>query len=441
MLETATLVEKKNEPWASSFGLRWALLYFALYAPVPGRLLSFLSPYQGSSARATGAWFAHRFGFHVPLAHQDFLIVGLEALAMAPLACIWTLFDRRERSNAVVREIAYLLARFSLAGAMFGYGAAKVIGYQGVYQPAPIDWLRPVGELTPGFVMWMWLGYSRVFESFAGVNELLGGFLLLFRRTALLGALIVLPVMLFVTTMDLTFDVGPQVLAAQLAFAALYVVAMQRQRLAGAFLFGKASTPPSSTKVWNSGWLKLAKSGIWIVLVANFCWHSFGWHIKEDFDLRGGQSALCGAYRVERFESDGRVIPENPADPTRWREVAISRFGDYIRVRRIDDADLLWAVFPERPIEGQKFGDSQKYLARTSGTQGQIELRPLLTYHSAHAKLAESNPDQSFTLRFFRTGGGHVLLEGRIDGAEISADLQKIDNRDFAFTRSQTLWP
>lgn len=447
LLETATAAEKKNEGWWRSFGLRWALIYFL--CNVSGSVTwwspqQFLGPYAHGSLLNTAKWFAkYTFGFRLPLTHQDYWVVFLESLAMVPLASAWTVFDRRKRSNAVIREVTYLLARFSLAAGMLAYATAKVIGYQGVFQPAPIDWLRPVGEISSGFMMWMWLGYSRVFEIFAGMNELIGGTLLLFRRTALLGALVVLPVMLYVTAMDTTFRVGPEALAAQFAFAALYLVLLQWRRLTNALVLQKPSAPPSANKFWNQPWLKVAARGVWVIVVAHMVWNAFYWRVKMDADIRGGQSALCGAYEVQRFVSDGRVMSEDSADPTRWRVLAVSRFADYIRVRRMDDEDLFWEVVPSRAGgRAYKYGDWQRYIAKTSGAQGELEIKPLYSYNTPHAAIVPGlHSKLFFTLHFVHTGPDSLSIEGKIDGAEISADLRRIDNSKIPFTWSQTLLP
>lgn len=441
MPETRMSPGKENDGWWVSFGLRWALLFFLNYAPWDAPW----SPLRSVGLRVrgpqgAGEWLAaHAAWMHIPRTYQDFWSIAIEALAIIPLACLWTMFDRRKRSNAVVREAVYLLVRYSLSIGMFYYGVAKVIGHQGIPQPAPIDWIRPIGEISSGQLMWTWLGYSPSFQVFAGVNELLGAILLLFRRTTLLAALLILPVMVYVTALDTTFHVGPRATAALFAVTAFYLVVTEWRRLAAAFILGQPTVPPSPRVFWNSPRLSLVRRGLWAAVVIFLLWTAFFWQIAMNIDTGGRQSALCGVYTVESFTRDGHVLPGG--DAMRWREVAINDFGDYIRVRRMDGTDLLWQAIPGRPyrlITGYKFGDYRRFLARTSGVRGQLTLKRLRTYRTPDAAPeAKTGSDSPSTLTFVHKIPDSVSLEGSLDGTEVSVDLRRIDNNDFVFFRSR----
>jgi hypothetical protein len=306
--------------------------------------------------------------------------------------------------------------------------------------------------------MMTWLGYSPIFRFFAGVNESLGAILLLFRRTTLLAALLILPVMVYVTAIDTTFHVGPAAGAALYGAGALYLVAREWRRLAGVFLFGKPTAPPSPKKLWSSPRLALAGRGLWVLVVAFSLWSYVLPQFKQAADIGGQQSPLCGAYRVERFVSDGRVLPEGAADPARWREVAINWFGDYIRIRRMDESELLWSADPGDPYRflvasghDYRYGDYGKILAKTAGLQEQLKFKELPNYGSPHTAALVSpdfppqdavlNPHYSrgqfFIVNFIRSGSDHVSLQGRIDGGDISADLVRVANDNFAFFKTR----
>ena len=151
-------------------------------------------------------------------------------------------------------------------------------------------------------------------------------------------------------------------------------------------------------------------------------------------------------------------IPEEAAGPARWREVSINRFGDYIRIRRMDDAELLWAADPGDPYpfmvasgHDYRYGDYGKPLAKTAGLQEQLTFKELPNYGSPYTtelapldsspQAAVSKPNYSrgqfFTVNFVRYGSEHLSLQGRIDGADISADLVRINNDDFEFFKTR----
>jgi hypothetical protein len=162
-------------------------------------------------------------------------------------------------------------------------------------------------------------------------------------------------------------------------------------------------------------------------------------------------SALCGVYRVERFVQDGHVLPEDRADAARWREVAFDRFGDYMRIRRMDDAEMLMsasgysfrfaAAVNTSARAGPnmyQYGDYQKVLAKTAGFQGHLRFRELPNDRSPHPGVnRKPGRSQFFNLDYDRDDSGHLSLRGRIDGAETSADLLRVSDDSFAFVKSR----
>ncbi len=204
MSETELPAEKGNDGWWISFVLRWGLLFPAqAYAtggvtPRPPGQIAFplliawwagrrlagrlFAPYSHSVNVAAQWLVVHVFGLNRPGGQ----FWGLDQFIMCRSGLfLWTIFERRNRTNAVLRELSPLVVRYLLAASMLSYGMAKLVERQGIFQPNPLDWFRPLGEIPTGQLMWTWLGYSPAFQFFAGLNETLGGVLLLFRRTTL----------------------------------------------------------------------------------------------------------------------------------------------------------------------------------------------------------------------------------------------------------------
>jgi hypothetical protein len=463
--------EEKKDGWWTSLALRWGVLflvneaYWLFYAgnwglwwarfnspgSIYARLLQlqhkFVVPYWNGVGIVLGWLGTHASGLQIPRGQFRNLVIDI--LGAIPLALIWTIFDRRKRSNAVLSEVLYLGVRCWLATGMFLYGSVKVIGQQGIPQPAPLDWIRPLGEISTGQLMWTWLGYSPIFHFFAGMNETLGAILLLFRRTTLLGAFLILPAMAFVTMLDLTFQVGPWSGALVYGAGALYLIGRERRRLAGIFFFAKPTAPAPRKKVWASPRLALVVRGLWVLVVVFGIWSYPFSTFKEMMDIGRRQSPLCGVYRVERFVVDGRELPEEAADPVRWREVAINWFGDFVRVRRMDEAEMLWSLSgdPYRFLvasgHGYHYGDYGKLLAKTDGTQGQLKYKTLPNYRSPKGgplpppgepnSIRNYSSAPFFTVNYVRKDPDNLSLQGNINGMEISADLRRIDNSFLLF--------
>src|SRR5687768_1950688 len=116
---------------------------------------------------------------------QTFWVAIVSVAAVA----IWTVMDRGRRHYSTLHAWFYLFARVALAASLFEYGMTKVIPTQ---FPAPplATLVTPVGDLTLSALLWTSIGSAQPYEIFTGCVEVLAGVLLLFPRTAVLGAAI-----------------------------------------------------------------------------------------------------------------------------------------------------------------------------------------------------------------------------------------------------------
>ena len=95
-----------------------------------------------------------------------------------------------------------LSARVLLAFTFIGYGYAKLTGRQ--FGLTPAQAALPVSQLGL-FKLSFYLFGQEPFKSFVGVSQILAGLLLLWNRTALLGALLLLPIAANVLVIDVTY--------------------------------------------------------------------------------------------------------------------------------------------------------------------------------------------------------------------------------------------
>src|SRR5215467_4316866 len=135
--------------------------------------------------------------------------------------------------------------RYLSAFLLFAYGLAKVIGRQ--FHVPPEMALRPVGSLSGYQLAWFYYSYSHVYEVILGLIQLAGGALLLFRKTALLGATVMLPVMTNILMINMFFVIGPGALCTStfLFVSMLAIFWHHRQALVGVFWTDQAGEPAS----------------------------------------------------------------------------------------------------------------------------------------------------------------------------------------------------
>lgn len=175
----------------------------------------------------------------------DYYIVLLLALVSAFCAALCSLRRVDARWDARLSGWVRDYMRLVLASSMVLYGLAKVFPIQFV-MPGPRILTMTVGDLTPEDLMWAFMGASRPYTFFAGAAEVVGGVLLLWRRTTALGATVLLLVMGNVLLMDLCYDVNMKLAAAHLQLAILFLLAPYVPRLARALL--QSDAPEGASK-------------------------------------------------------------------------------------------------------------------------------------------------------------------------------------------------
>jgi len=135
--------------------------------------------------------------------------------------------------------------RYFSAFLLLVYGSTKLVGKQ--FHVPPEMALRPVGSLSGYQLAWFYYGYSHTYEVILGLVQLGGGTLLLFRKTALLGAALMLPVMTNIVMINVFFHIawGAMATSAFIFASMLAVLWHSRPALVGVFWTDQASEPES----------------------------------------------------------------------------------------------------------------------------------------------------------------------------------------------------
>jgi hypothetical protein len=131
-------------------------------------------------------------------------------------------------------SLHYRVVRGFLAIAFLIYGIAKLadIQFNRAYQPYAFEDV-PL-ELLSGFQLtWRFFAYSRVYQCAIGFAEVGAAVLLLFSRTATIGAVAYFPVIVNVVLVDLCFGIpeGATVMALSLLVGDLVLLHADRHRL------------------------------------------------------------------------------------------------------------------------------------------------------------------------------------------------------------------
>jgi hypothetical protein len=122
--------------------------------------------------------------------------------------------------------------RYFCAFMLYMYGTSKLLHFQFNLQSelAP----RPIGSLNGYQLTWFYFGVSRVYACILGLMQVAGATLLLFRKTSLIGALAMLPIMvniLLINIFILVNDYGPYVMSTLICISLLTILWHQRRAL------------------------------------------------------------------------------------------------------------------------------------------------------------------------------------------------------------------
>jgi hypothetical protein len=315
------------------------------------------------------------------------------ALALAA-ALVWSVLDRRRASYARLYEWLRIYVRFNLAAALLGYGAVKVIQSQ---FPAPSfsRLLRRFGDSSPMGLLWTFMGASRGYNVFAGGSEMLGGFLLTTRRTALLGALVSAGVMANVVALNFFYDVPVKLYSSHLLAMAVFLALPDLRRLADFFLLNRAVPPAVDPPLFRRRGLERGVPvfrTLLVLLAAGYSLHQAQESRKQWGDL-APKPKLYGLWEVEEMTVAGQVLPPLLTDTNRWRRV-IFEYPGYVTVGGMDDKMQGYSLKPN--LATRSFGLSSL-----------------------------KDPAWTADLAFVRSGPDLLAMRGTINGKPVQARLRR----------------
>lgn len=415
---------------SSRLVIRFCFVYFGLYCLVGqipgililGGLVNVVDIPDLSSfwpMRQAIFWIAaHVFHAKLPLVYSgsgsgdktfDWVLVFCLLIFAALATGIWSALDRKRESYGTLFKWFRLFIRFTLASTLLAYGMAKVIPLQMSF-PSLTRLIEPFHDFSPMGVLWYSVGASPAYEMFAGSAEMLGGILLIFPRTALLGALVCLADMTQVFLLNMTYDVPVKLFSFHLLLMALFLLAPESRRLANFFFRDRAvgpSTQPQLFRTRRANHNALTVQiifGIWL-LGTNAYSGWTGWH------TRGGgrpKSPLYGIWNVNELSIDGQLRPPLLTDYDRWRR-AIFEFPDSMAFQRMDDSFA-------------------RYGASINSNDRTIAL----------SKAGDKNWGANFVFR--RVVRDQLVLDGRMDSRRVHMQLQLVDRDTFLLVSRGFHW-
>jgi uncharacterized membrane protein YphA (DoxX/SURF4 family) len=261
------------------------------------------------------------------------------------LATGWHLWQRRGPVSPRTQDHVTMLVRFVLGATMLSYGWAKVFPNQ-MPAPGPERLLNSIGQTSPMGLLWTFMGASTPYQIFAGVGEVVGGVLLFWRRTALLGALVLVGVLVNVVALNFCYDVPVKLYSSHLLAMALFVVSPHVPRLLNVLLLNRPADacelrPFPLQRRWVRG-AALAAKVVFVLAYGVYPIYQ-GYQRAHQYGIFSPHHDLSGFYRVTSFTSTGLSGGAVP-DGDRWVRVGIARGGQFGTIQWADGTVRLGAL-------------------------------------------------------------------------------------------------
>lgn len=416
----------KNWSLVSRISFRFAFCYWLLYClPEKGRqsLTSLIPgayylnrPYEWLWHKLT-PWVARHF-FHLSGTRvtyfptgsgdttldyvQNFLFIVIAILA----ALVWSLLDRKREGYGTLYVWLRILLRFTLAITLFEYGLVKIVPLQ-FRPPNLMHLVETYGESSPMHLLWTFMGASMAYTIFAGLAETTAATLLLFRRTALLGALVAAGVLLNIVMLNFCYDVPVKLYSANLLLMALFLLLPDISRLANVFVLNRTAHPAELTRPrFSKRWTRISAKTLTLALFAYFVVSTM-WGGWQNFQHARANDAppIYGTYDVDALSLNGKPALLTDAAKPAWKQV-IADYGSWV-IQSTDGA---------QPIFAPHFEKGNTVYLYSWKTRSYI-------------KLNYAQPDAQ-----------HLVLTGRLGGGSLEVRLHRTAQKQFLLTSRGFHW-
>ena len=256
----------------------------------------------------------------------DNVIILVTAFFSLIGTAIWSVADRNAKTYDKLFYWLMVIVRYYVAITMLSYGFYKVVKLQFPF-PSFGALMEPYGNSSPMGLAWNFMGYSTAYNYFTGIAELSCGFLLLFRKTTGLGAVVTLVVAGNIMAINYCFDVPVKLLSTHLVGMALFLILKDTNRFISFFLFNKPAAPANlAPHRFKARWKNVTLTSVKVVLIA----YTLIFDVKgalegeKQYGSKAPKPPLYGLYEVKTFVVNKDTLKPLTTDTVRWSKLAIS---------------------------------------------------------------------------------------------------------------------
>jgi hypothetical protein len=336
----------------------------------------------------------------------DYVVLLCIALLAIGGTLMWSVFDWKKLNYNRMYYWITVAVRFYVGLMLINYGMIKVIQLQ---FPAPSFYrlLTTYGESSPMGLAWTFLGFSKGYNLFMGIAELMAG-LLFFRRTVAIGAIITLMTTANVMAVNYFYDVPVKIVSTALVVMCLFLLAPNVKRLFNFFFKGEAVLLRTlDAPLLNKRWKRNTKYALkYLLIVYSLVGVSYQvFTMRKVYGRDKPKSPLYGVYEVDTFTKNNKVITELDQDPKRWKMIM---------------------------FEGETTGAIRTYYNETQYREIKVD-----TLKKVISIMVRDEPKTIQYLNYKFTDPIQLLIKGKYDNDSISVELTR---KRFELTDRQLNW-
>ncbi len=336
-----TLSTSPNWPFINKLAFRFIFAYIILYAfPFPINYFPFIGEFVQESIShiweplviGFGKYFfsleinAHPSGSGDTL--YDYMQAAFFVVLALSTALIWSIIDRKRGNYDKLYFYLEIFVRYFLAAMLIGYGFAKIFKLQ-FSMPGPYSLIKPLGEMSPMGLAWTFMGFSEGFNLFTGIGEALGGFLLFFRRTKVLGGFLSIAVMSNVVAMNFFYDIPVKLFSSHLLFFIFFILWSDFQRIINFLILNKTVEPKKIMAAFSDTKFRIPSLIIKVLFIGSLLFNEVTGSLEsiKEYGDKASKPPLYGIYEVEQFTLNNNIIPALETDSVRWKNMLIQWEG------------------------------------------------------------------------------------------------------------------
>jgi len=256
---------------------------------------------------------------------SHYVVLAFNAFLAIAVGLAWSIFDRKRPSYNKLFYWFQVILRVFLFNIMIVYGFGKI--FKGQFpDPSLVRLLEPVGAMSPMGLAWTFMGHSFAYNIFIGLAEVIGGVLLLYRRTITIGSIVIMGVMINVAMMNFTYDIPVKILSTHLILMALLLFLADSKRIINLFFRNKAVESVTHYLPYNKRmktFISVIKVLVLFIIVGTVTVQSMAkFDITDQLKM---DSKFYGIWEVDQFKKNNETLPPLLGDSYRWRYLILDK--------------------------------------------------------------------------------------------------------------------